>query len=94
MNRRETRDPSYRAKHVQRRRIIDAIKWAIETGDGTGFTGTPYDVAISVLTSLDSAGFRVQRKWKRKLMPREQCPDCGERGEIRGHMTCQYPSND
>ncbi len=21
----------------------------------------------------------------------ERCPDCGERGEIRGHMTCQYP---
>lgn len=21
------------------------------------------------------------------------CPDCGEKGEIRGHQTCQYPSN-
>jgi hypothetical protein len=21
------------------------------------------------------------------------CPDCGEPNELRGHMTCQYPSN-
>ena len=23
-----------------------------------------------------------------------RCPDCGERGESRGHMECQYPSDD
>lgn len=22
------------------------------------------------------------------------CPDCGECGENRGHMECQYPSDD
>lgn len=51
-------------KYAQRRRIVDAIQWAIEHGDGTGFTAKPYDVAIGVLTSLDSAGFRIQRKTK------------------------------
>ena len=24
----------------------------------------------------------------------DRCPDCGEEGEDRGHMGCQYPSND
>jgi len=24
---------------------------------------------------------------------RFRCPDCGERGEIKGHMTCQYPKD-
>jgi hypothetical protein len=23
----------------------------------------------------------------------KRCPDCGEAGETRGHMTCQYPSD-
>lgn len=22
-----------------------------------------------------------------------RCPDCGERGERKGHMECQYPAN-
>ena len=24
----------------------------------------------------------------------KRCPDCGEPGEVRGHMTCQYPTTD
>lgn len=24
----------------------------------------------------------------------QACPDCGDRNEDRGHMTCQYPSNE
>lgn len=23
-----------------------------------------------------------------------RCPDCGDRGERRGHMECRYPSDD
>ncbi len=25
---------------------------------------------------------------------RKECPDCGARGETKGHMACQYPQND
>lgn len=30
---------------------------------------------------------------KEEAKTRVRCPDCGEWGEIKGHMTCQYPQD-
>jgi len=33
----------------------------------------------------------AQRAGKKRA--RVFCPDCGEQGEVKGHMTCQYPQD-
>ena len=36
----------------------------------------------------------VGREWRfETFVEPNQCPDCGEQGERRGHMSCQYPAD-
>jgi len=43
---------------------------------------------------LARRGYRKSKVIKRKKLRRVgKCPDCGELGALKGHMTCQYPQD-
>ncbi len=54
------------------------------------------DIVEAATTSLKSLWDTETKQQARPMIghPPRICPDCGERGEIRGHMTCQYPSDE
>lgn len=36
---------------------------------------------------------RAAKMRRAPFASRGRCPDCGARGETRGHQTCQYPTD-
>lgn len=60
---------------------------AVQAAEKSGF------VVFANGNCSQDTGTTTRVKSEDGLGSRPRCPDCGEEGEMKGHMSCQYPQD-